>query len=94
MGKFSQVIKDTKEVIIVAKNYVVDFFVGLYHNAEGVIVLSLASIGLSALLGELPFWVMLPAWVESPMVIPVISVLIVYSVVKLMERRQTRVVYA
>lgn len=78
----------------VAVGKVRDFVAGLYNNAEGVVILTLAATGLSTLLGEIPFWVTLPMWIESPMVIPVISVLIIYGVIKLMERRNRQPVMA
>lgn len=77
----------TKKVVSIAACYVKDFFVGLYNNAEGVIILSLAVSGLASLLGEVPFWLMLPMWVESPMVIPVFCVIVITLIVKSMERR-------
>lgn len=84
-----------KEVAIAAKNKVVNFVKGFYHHAESVAILTLSSLGLSALIGELPFWIALPWWVEAPMIIPVLSVFIIFGLVTLGEKRtQRRLAYA
>lgn len=75
------------ETITTAKNKVVSFIKGFYHHAESVAILTLSSLGLSALLGELPFWLALPWWVEAPMVIPVLSVFMIFGLVTIGEKR-------
>lgn len=75
------------DVVVAAKNTVVDFFVGLYHNAESTIILILSSIGLSALLAEIPFWFTVPFWFEAFLVIPFISVCIILLLLYIAERR-------
>lgn len=77
----------TKQVVITAKNKIVDFAVGFYRHIESVAVLTLASLGASALIGELPFWVTLPWWIEGPMVVPVLSVLLIVGLIMLGEHR-------
>jgi cellulose synthase/poly-beta-1,6-N-acetylglucosamine synthase-like glycosyltransferase len=47
-------------------------------NAQAVIILVCASIGLTALLKELPFHVALPAIVDGIYFIPVVSVMIIF----------------
>ena len=78
------------EAAVAAKRRVVNFVRGFYQHAESVGVLTLASLGLSALLGELPFWITLPWWIEATMVIPVLSVLIIIGLVSLNEYRTKR----
>lgn len=73
------------DVAVAAKNHIVDFVKGCWRNKQSIAILTLASCGLSALLGEIPYWVALPMWVEAPMVIPVISVLIVLGIMKWAE---------
>lgn len=66
------------------------FVVGVYNHAEAIAVLVLASLGLNALLGEIPFYYMLPMWVEATMIIPVLSVLIISFIIKIAEWRHNR----
>jgi hypothetical protein len=82
--------KFTHQVVTVAKNKVVNFFKGFYQNIESVGVLTLSAFGLSALLGELPFWVTLPWWIEGAMVIPVLSVMIILLLITIGEKRAKR----
>lgn len=88
--KWERFKKFTKDVIKTVKTKVVEFFKGMYHNAESISVLVLSSFGLSALIGELPFWLTLPWWVEAPLVIPVVSVAIIYGLVYNGERRMNK----
>ena len=91
MRKFlSSAKKFVKEVISTAYNKVKNFAVGMWHHAEGVTLLVLASFGLTALLSELPFLMSLPLWIEGPLVIPAIAVLIVLIVLKFGEWRLER----
>lgn len=59
------------------RNAVVNFVRDVYQHTEAVIILILSSLGLNALLGELPFYMSLPMWIEATMVIPIASVLII-----------------
>ena len=65
------------------KNIVIDMF----NNAEAVILLSAASIGFTAILTEIPFHITVPMWIDAPMVLPFMSVLIVLTIVTIMEKR-------
>jgi len=56
-------------------------------NWEAAIILTLASVGLTHIIGSLPETVNLPAFIETPMVAPVISVLIILFLVFLIERK-------
>lgn len=76
-----------KETAVVVALKIKDFIIGLYNHLESVAVLSLSAMGLSTLMGELPFLAMLPAFIEGPMVIPVVAVLIIAGLMKLAEHR-------
>ena len=82
--------KFVKEVAVTAKNKVFNFFKGFYENVETVGVLTLSAFGLSALIGELPFLLTLPWWIEGAMVIPVLSVMIIFLLVTIGEKRAKR----
>lgn len=75
------------EALSVAVAKITGFVSGVYKHIETISVLVLASLGLNALLSEIPFFWTLPLWIESPMVIPVLAVLGVFLLVKLGERR-------
>lgn len=78
-----------------AKNTVKNFFIGCYRHTETIAILVLASLGANALIGELPFLMTLPMWIESPMVIPVLAVLAISLLVKSAEwRAQRRMTHA
>jgi len=84
---FNKSLSFVKNVAVFAKKKVVNFATGFYNHAESIAILTLSSFGLSALIGEIPFWLTLPWWIEATMVIPVISVLIIYGLVALGEKR-------
>ena len=63
------------------------FVVGLARYAETTIILVAASFGVTSLLSEVPFYLWLPMFVESPMFIPVLSVLIVALLATIAEKR-------
>lgn len=94
MKFIKKVAKFVKDCAIAAKNKVVGFFKGVYHNAYATTVLVLATLGVNSLIGQLPFMYTLPLWIEATMVIPLISVGVVWLLVKAMEytneRRETK----
>lgn len=85
-----KVINFIKEVVTTAEKKVVSFFKGLWDHLASVAVITLAPIGLSSLIGELPFIYLLPMWVEGPLVIPVFSVLAIAGLLKIAEWQQKR----
>lgn len=94
-SRLDKIKKFCKDVYVSAKNAVISFFKGVYHHAESITILTLSSFGLSALLGEVPFWVALPWWIEAAMVIPLISVGIITLLILNGERRaKNRIAYA
>lgn len=94
-SKWDRCKKFIKDVAVTVKTKTIEFFKGLYQHAESITILTLSSFGLSALIGELPFWLTLPWWVEAPLVIPVVAVMCVYGLVSNGERRaKKRLTYA
>lgn len=85
-----ELFKFVKKTFNVMKNDVKNFFKKFYQNAETVAVLTFASLGASAVIGELPFLVTLPMWIETPMIVPVISVMLIAGLIKLGELRYTK----
>lgn len=91
----SKVLSFIKDVFTVAKNKVVNFVKGFYNNIESVGVLTLAAFGASALIGELPFFLALPWWIEAAMVVPVVAVVLVLLLITIGEKRaKARMEYA
>lgn len=66
---------------------VVSFCKTAYYYGESVLILLFASFGLSALLGEMPFYFTMPLWVESSMFMPVVAALIILFLVWNAQRR-------
>lgn len=87
---FAKIKRFVTTAVRTAVTKVKNFIKGVYQHAETITVLVLATFGVNALIGELPFLFMLPMWVEATMVIPVLSVLIVSLLIKLGEWRATR----
>jgi|688.fasta_scaffold18147_6 hypothetical protein len=88
--RFEKVKTFAQQALHTAKNKLLEFCTGVYQNAESISVLVLSSLGLSALIGELPFWLTLPWWIEAPLVVPVLSVLTIYLLVYNGERRMLK----
>lgn len=78
------------EMWVAARNRVVRFIKDLYEHTEAIGILVLASLGLNALLGEIPFYFTLPLWIEAPMVIPVLAVIGIAMLVRSSEWRAKR----
>lgn len=90
MNRIRKIGSFVARVAKVAYRKVVNFAKGLYHHAESIVILTLAALGLNALLGELPFYFILPMWVEATMVIPVLAVILVSLLTKSAEWRHNR----
>jgi hypothetical protein len=65
------------------KNAVID----LFSNIESVVILSASAIGVSAILQQLPFHYTLPAIIDAPMIIPIVSVLFILLLVSIYSWR-------
>jgi hypothetical protein len=79
-----------KDVYVSGRDKIVNFLKNIYHHAEAITVMILASLGLNSLLGEVPFYFTLPMWVEPQMVIPVASVIGIGLLVGLSSWRAKR----
>lgn len=83
------------KAFLAAKNTIVSFIRGTFTHIETIVILTLASFGTTALIGELPFFVALPMWFEQTFIVPVLSVLAVMSLIKLAEwRARRRIIHA
>jgi len=82
-----KILSFTTSVLLIAYNTLKDFVLDIIHNWEALILLSLATIGLTKLLVELPFYIYLPLFVESIWVAPIVATLIVILLVKILEWR-------
>jgi hypothetical protein len=87
---YHKAIRFVVDTVKTAKTKVIDFFKGFYNNFESITILTLSSFGISALIGELPFLLTLPMWIEAAMVIPFISVCIVWLLATSGEKRAKR----
>jgi len=63
------------------------YWIILVHNPEALLVLILAGIGLTYLIGEMTTKTKCPSWMEKTMVAPVISCLGMSGIILLMQRR-------
>jgi hypothetical protein len=75
---------------IACKNKIVSFVRGVFTHTEAIIITGLAALGLNALIGELPFIIAMPLWIEAAMVIPVLSVFAIGLLLLSAEWRASR----
>lgn len=68
----------------------VDVVVGTYRNFEAIVLLTLAALGATSILSMMPFYFTMPLWIEGPMVIPVLAVMVVSMFLALMDYRIRR----
>lgn len=78
------------EAATVAYRKVKGFVFGLFRNVEATAILILGSFGLNMVLGEIPFYVAAPLWVEAAYVIPVVSVIGILLLLRSAEWRSGR----
>ena len=74
-------------IVKAAFRVVKNFFVQTLTNIEAMVLLSLATIGTAAVISELPFFMVMPMWIESTLVIPVLAVTIVSMITWIMCKR-------
>lgn len=79
-----------KEAFISCRDKIVRLVKDLFEHTEAIGILVLASLGLNALLGEIPFYLTLPLWIEAPMVIPFLAALGIAMLVRSSEWRASR----
>ena len=78
-------------VLVGIKDAVLGAIKSILANPESVVILTLAAVGTTAVLSELPYMVMVPLWLEAaivtPMILPVISVGLIAGLVYIMKFR-------
>lgn len=67
-----------------------DLIKSIWQVWPAVLILVLATLGLSALIAELPFLIIVPAIIEAEYVIPVISTLIVSFLLWIMDKTRVK----
>ena len=82
-----------KRVMMSALRAIKDLFVDVVKNAEAVAILTFASIGLTTVFAEIPFHYALPAFIDAPMIIPVIAVLTILLLITIMQKRNYELAY-
>ena len=80
-----------KSIFSGIKDTIITTVKDIIFNIEAVVILCLASVGITFLLSELPFIISVPLFIESiiviPMVLPFISIMIITGLVFLMNWR-------
>lgn len=76
-----------KNLFLKALNTIKGIVIDLFKNAEAAVILTFSAIGLTSILAEIPFHYALPAFIDGAMVIPVLSVLIIFLLVTTMQLR-------
>jgi hypothetical protein len=79
--------KFIKNVAMAALNTLKDFVQDIVQNAESTVILITSAVGVTAILTELPFHYALPAIIDAPLAIPVLSTFIVLGLITLMQYR-------
>jgi len=69
---FKNIIKTVKDLIV---------------NIDSIALLTIAAIGMTKILSDLPFSYSLPLWIETPLVIPIISVFTIYILTQIITWR-------
>lgn len=82
-----KIIKFMKVLINSTISTIVEFIREIIDNAEAVTILVLSAIGTMSVLTEIPFYIAMPLWAESAMVIPFISFLFILFLVNIMKWR-------
>lgn len=76
-----------KKVVRVTVRTFKDIVKDILDNAEATVILCAASIGVSAVASRYAMVTALPAFIDAPMVIPVLSILFITSLVLSMQWR-------
>lgn len=72
----------------VAKSNLKNFVTGIISHGETIAILTLASVGGTALFARMPIYYMLPYWVNVSMLGPLLAVGLVLMLVKVAEKRE------
>lgn len=80
----------TWNMTVAAEDAVINWIKDLWNHAETVVILLGAGVGFAHLIGELAFYMALPAWIEITAVTGVIATLIVLILLKMADWRSKR----
>lgn len=72
-----------KYILLFFKTWLID----VHNNIEPAIILIFGSIGATALLSEIPFHIILPIWIETTMITPILGILIIIILINVMKWR-------
>lgn len=76
-----------KKVVTTAIKTFKEFVVEIVQNAEATVILCAASIGVSAVVARYAMVTSMPAFLDAPMVIPVLSVMVIIALTMSMQWR-------
>lgn len=79
-----------RKLLQAAADTVVSFFRDAITYTEAVAILIFASLGINALLGEIPFFWTMPMWLEAELVIPALAVVCTLALLKSSDWRSNR----
>ncbi len=84
-----------KDAISVAFKKVIDFIKSITKNAPAIGMMTLAACGTTGLISLLPIEVMFVStwWISETMVVPIVSILIVYSLAWLAGRMYNETIH-
>ena len=86
---FSKIVNFAKRTVKSAVKNFTSFVKGFVNHAETVAVLSFSAIGANLILSEIPFYASMPLWIEAPLIIPALSILVVGLLLKSAEIRHS-----
>lgn len=72
---------------------ITSWFKETVNNAEATVILITASLGLTAIISELPFIIALPLWMEATMVAPILSILTILFLIQIIKFRASHELY-
>lgn len=84
---FNQIFNFIKKTVKATVNSIKDIIIDIIDNAEAVLLLVFASLGLTTLYAELPYITLVSAWMEVSAFIPILSVLTIMILIISMSNR-------
>ena len=84
---FKQFWKFIKNIVKTVVDTLKEFVVEVVQNIEGVVILSAASIGVTAVVSRYAMTIVTPSFISTAMVIPVLSVLFIFALTVSMQYR-------
>lgn len=77
-----KIINFIKKILVNIFNSLKNLIINILSNIESVIILLFASIGLTTILAEIPFHYALPAFIDAPLIIPIVSIMLITGLVQ------------